>query len=90
MKTIWKVQLAIVGEQTVRLPDGSSFVSVQYQDGIPTAWAEVELNGQLRNYEIRVIGTGHSFDGTDLNHIGTLQDKTVGLVWHVFVKRSPA
>jgi hypothetical protein len=76
---IWKYRLR---EQGIEMPMDAKVLSVQLQDDIPHIWAMVNPHREreLRNFVI--IGTGQSFDDTNMKYIGTYQHNP--FVWHLF------
>lgn len=81
---ILKYTLPVADVQTLFLPPGATYLTVQMQHGQPQLWALVDPGegaGQAR--VIRIYGTGHPIaDDLTLLYIATVQDD--GLVWHVF------
>jgi hypothetical protein len=45
-------------------------------------WAKVSPENELEKRQFLVVGTGHTFDDTDMVYIGTYQDGP--FVWHLF------
>lgn len=85
MKRIFKYPLAITDSQSLLLPIGAKFLSVQFQGELLCLWALVDP--EERNYQqtIRIIGTGHPItDSEYLQFIGTVQQFDGQLVWHIF------
>jgi len=81
--TIWKYPLGRLPVCTLYIPAGAQFLSVQMQNGQPTAWALVDPAKPRLEYKIRMYGTGHVLErrGT---HIGTVIDGE--FVWHYFAE----
>lgn len=84
-KTIWKVELSITDEITVRLPAGWHALCVQMQGGHPCLWAVVNPSRSLEDVPIRCYGTGHPMheDCDPAAYIDTIQMGP--LVFHFFV-----
>lgn len=87
MHTIWKYELKIADEQTIRMPIGATILSVGLQGGLLVMWAKVDPAkwgaGRAEDRTIYVMGTGNPFDEDAKQFIGTVQMPN-GLVWHVF------
>ncbi len=83
---IWKFTLSVTDTQAVRMPLGARVLTVQDQAGRPCIWALVDEGAAPTAYHFRVYGTGHAVDFSDgcTNHVGTIQQRGGGLVWHVF------
>lgn len=87
MATIYKYPLAIVDQQTVRLPFGAQILCAQAQGDSMCLWAMVNPHvGEDQDRDIRVHGTGHPLpdDATSYRYIGTVQLRSGSLVFHVF------
>lgn len=84
MQAIWKVQLAIVDEQTVSLPTGMQPLCVQTQRGEPCLWARCQLERPMFAYKIYCYGTGHKHEVIRGKYLGTVQLPS-GLVFHFFI-----
>ena len=86
MQTIWKFRLDMMDEQTINVPIGSTFLSVQVQRDVPCVWALVDDNAPSVPTTVRIYGTGHpiKFDVTGLEYIGTFQLSGGALVFHLF------
>lgn len=86
MKTIWKFNLSLVGEQVVYMQEGAQILNIQIQYENPVIWALVDL-AKIKSEprRIRMLGTGWSQDHMDdYRYISTIQLK--GDVWHFFVR----
>lgn len=86
MATILKFPLKIQDQQTLKLPGGTRFLSVQYQNDVLCLWAFVQPAVSPMVRTIRIVGTGHDVETDFMNrhtYIGTSQSAD-GLVWHVF------
>ena len=84
MKTIWKFPFEITHHFALMLPDGASFLSVDMQRGTACMWFLVDRTAECveRLFELR--GTGHPFDGTEGEYLGTFQVLNGDLVFHLF------
>ena len=52
-------------------------------------WAKVALGQETTQRQFLLIGTGHPLLRNDLNFIGTVQIRYLGLVWHIFEVMNP-
>ena len=97
MKTIYKYILEPVGAQTLQIPSGAEFLSVQMQHGNLCLWAIVDPEKLLENEYFVIVGTGHPVPEKPkyLQYLGTVQQAARlknlfpehadgALVWHVF------
>lgn len=79
---VWKYTLRIVDLQTLQIPIGARFLSVQMQEGQPQIWALVDENAQLEPRSLAIYCTGQPIWNNPGLFIGTFQ---VGaFVFHVF------
>lgn len=88
MKTIYKYPLAIMGEQSVQMPEYAAILRVGMQAGQLCLWAEVNTDKPIEKRTIEIFGTGHEMTKTHKDYIGTAIDDQNGLVWHVFERLS--
>lgn len=86
MKTIWKYQLEIVGEQSIQLPEGAEILSAQVQCESLCLWALVTPANPIQRRIIEIIGTGHPLDESERKYISTVQADGGDLVRHIFEK----
>lgn len=87
MNTIWKFPLVVTDEQTIFIPAGHQFLTVQIQRGTPCLWASLEDEFRPRkSVKILTVGTGNPCDLTGYTYVGTYQPHNGGLVFHVFAK----
>ena len=80
-KEIWKYKV----ENIIEMPKEAEILSVQIQNGQmfnACIWVKVNPKNELEKRQFVVIGTGHSFDDTNYEYIGTYQDGP--FVWHCF------
>lgn len=90
-RTIWRLRLARVPSQLVRLPPGARVLDVQRREGTDDEldlWAEVTPTEPRRVmlYTVRLVGTGDRApapDG-DLGFVSTVQLRGGELVFHVY------
>lgn len=81
MSRIWKYP--VKGTHfALAMPEGARVLSVQIQHGEPVLWALVDPEGIRRERRFAIVGTGHDFDATALNYVGTFQEGP--FVWHLF------
>lgn len=81
MKSIWKFKIT---QPEVEMPMGAKILTVQSQHNVPTIWAIVNTEEDMKKRTFIVVGTGHEIPKGKLNYIGTIQQMTGMLVWHVF------
>jgi hypothetical protein len=82
---IWEYPLALVGTQTLQMPQGAALLTVQLQASQLTLWALANPTAPLVGRTFAVVGTGEEGDAavmTRANYIGTVSEDR--LVWHVF------
>ena len=85
MNTIWKYHLDLKEVNNVTMPKNAIILKVDADcNGQPTLWAQVNPDAKKELRKFRIFGTGHPITCTNLEFIGTLQQKHIGLVWHVF------
>lgn len=85
--TVWKYLLPITDEHVVEMPRTAHVLSVDIDpSGAGIAlWAWVDPNESQTPRRFCVRGTGHPMAGPGpLAFIGTVVDRHLGLVWHVF------
>lgn len=84
MKTIWKYPLTIhPSRNKLVMPKGSKPLAVQWQEGVPVLWAEVQTDDDPDQVVIvSIYGTGHAMDESTETYLGTLQGGV--FVWHVY------
>lgn len=82
---VWKYPLKVNDHQLVAMPVGARPLCVQLQQGVPMLWALVDPEGEIKNRNVYMLGTGAGSleNPDDYKHIGTVQMD--GLVWHYFV-----
>lgn len=85
--TIWKWTLDLNPVNYLNVPAGTRFLSVGVQYGRIQVWALVPkiTNTLYVNREIRMYGTGHDVDESQLGpFLGTIFNDTGRLVLHIF------
>lgn len=91
MKTIWKFPLETTDLQTIVMPEGAEFLTLQVQAGEPALWALVDDEAPKQQRTFATYGTGRPVRdmakrqaGEQQTYIGTYQLDAGALVWHVF------
>lgn len=79
MRTIFKYQIEI---NSLLIPTGAEFLSVQMQHGEITSWWRVDPEAPTERIRFDVVGTGHLVQD-DGRFLGTVQDGS--FVWHIFM-----
>lgn len=88
---IWKYELEITAEQTIKLPEQSTVLSVCNQRDTLVLYAMVcpDVEG-TREIEVSILGTNHQFNPIGCVFVGTvimgIRNSLGDLVWHVFVR----
>lgn len=85
MKSIWKYQLTIAREQTIRPPKGAKIIHTGLDPtGELCLWAEVDTHEEgSEPLLIRIYGTGHMLYEVGQRHLGSV---VIGdYVWHVYI-----
>lgn len=84
-QSIYMSELEIKGEQTVFVPEGAEFLTVQLRYGIPCLWALIKTDRPMESRKILIRGTGHDAEGVG-RYIGTFQNVECykNTVFHVF------
>lgn len=60
-------------------------LSIQYQKGILTMWALVNLESPKVSRAFKIYGTGHPIEtAVPKMYIGTVQEPGSSFVWHIF------
>jgi hypothetical protein len=89
MRTVYKYHLLTQDAQTIELPRGAEYLTVQMQHDRPTIWALVDTNAPTERHTVRVVGTGNPIERDALagmRYLGTVQEKGwPSFVWHIFV-----
>jgi hypothetical protein len=81
---IWKWTLQSAEVQTIEVPRGAKFLSVQVKDEMPQLWA---LCGETTEYEprkIAIYATGHTIPDDPGKYISTFLMHNGTLVFHAF------
>lgn len=81
---IFKYEIPIEDEFTLKLPHSSQILSFQCQKGKPYIWVLHPENKPLVDHHFSLIGTGHHIKPCECNFIGTVQLLGGDLVYHLF------
>lgn len=87
MNVIWKFPLIVTDRQRIAVPRGARPLSVQSQGDRLTIWVLLDPNEPTTLVlDIFIVGTGNPMpDGEgNLQFLGTVQQFSGALVWHVF------
>ena len=87
MRTIWKFQLEVTDIQTIFIPKGAKFLTVNLQRGIPCLWFEVDSDAPKIASRIVTVGTGHRVDwmSSAMKYLGTYQQLDGEFIGHVYI-----
>lgn len=86
---VYKYELEITDEQTIRLPFAAEILDVQMQGHKCCLWALVDPHNEIEDRTIRIHGTGHHIpNGIKLKYISTFQIAHLGLVFHAFERKN--
>lgn len=70
--------------QTIMVRGGAKPLKVAMQNGVGLVmWCEVDADQRLVPRNVRIVGTGHEFDASILDYVGTVEPVT-GLILHVY------
>lgn len=90
-KVVWKYELpeldSIRGSQFkfgFDIPIGARVIHVAYQGQRAYMWAEVDPEHSTEHRKFFSVGTGHGTVPEFSKHLGTLMEKTTGMVWHIY------
>lgn len=84
-QTIWKYELATIGDSIIELPDGADVLQVANQRERLTLWARVDASRPVRKRRfVSLVTGGDASDVARANYIGTVQLSDGYLVAHVF------
>lgn len=94
-RTVHKHQIpAGSGTTVLRLPEGATFLHAGFQrEGVSVvhAWFEVDSTKPTFERRFQVFGTGHMIPALagmcQLEYVGTAQDQSMSLVWHIYEER---
>jgi hypothetical protein len=81
---IFKYPLVIADKQVVVMPEMAEILSAQFQGDQLVLWVAVDPSRPLFRQSIEIHGTGNPADLRGLRFIGTAQEPSRPLVWHVF------
>lgn len=85
---VYKYELEVTAEQTIKLPFNAAILTVQMQGARCCLWALVDPRNELTERSICIFGTGNPIpDKIRLKYINTFQIPSLGLVFHAFEKK---
>ena len=87
-KAMWKFDVDVSFKTVISMPKDAKILCVQIQHGTPCIWAIVNPNNGTEDREFTVKGTGHSFDDSGKEYIGTFQLSAGDFVGHLFEVKS--
>ncbi len=84
---IWKWTLKVKNYQIIEVPEGSTFIDVQVQSGIPCIWAICDEKASRETRAISMFQTGELIEAENgfelgIRYISTFQKGD--LIFHVF------
>lgn len=83
--TIWKYPVAVTDVFVLKMPAGSTVLSVDVQGREVNLWAEVDQGQPLAERRFRVSGIGHALPADEPRRfIGTFLLQGGTLVFHLF------
>ena len=87
---VFKYEIPVANEPTVRLPKGAGILSVGQQNNKMYLWALVNPSEQQTERRVlRIAGTDHEIaEIEELNFLGTVHMHGGDLVFHVFERDS--
>lgn len=85
MKRIFKYQLLVTHDQTIKLPKGARVLSVGAQGNKVFLWALVDDKEEIESVPFTILGTGEVADVEHCTFLGTVMLYDGELVLHVFV-----
>lgn len=90
-KVVWKYELpelnSIRDSQfkfSLEMPRSAKVLHVAYVGPKAYMWAEVHSDVSKETREFFSVGTGHGAVPVFSKHLGTLIEKTTGMVWHIY------
>ncbi len=84
MYTIYKYEIQIDDNFSLKIPKESEILSFQTQHGTPYIWAKVNPENTTEERKFRLIGTGHPIKEKNLSFIGAIQLHQGTLIFHLF------
>jgi len=87
-RTIWKFAFDVADEIYISMPGDASFLHVAEQHGQPCMWCEVDPDKSPSLVGFRLRGTGHPFDGTEDQYVGSFFMMGGALVFHLYTEKS--
>jgi len=87
--SIWKYTLETTYFQQIKIPSPAKILTIQVQHGVPCIWVLVDLEEDLINKELIIVGTGHPVDDPHtLNYVGSFQLMEGQFIGHLFEKNA--
>lgn len=87
MKAIYKYQIPVRDRVGIAVPGLIKWLFVAVQRETPCIWALVDTDEPIQRHLLHVRGTGHPFDGTEGEHLGSFLLDGGALVFHVFAEK---
>lgn len=85
MRKVWKFPVQLDDRVNVRLPMGSTILTVDMQADELCLWALVNPDQRIHEVRtLRIAGTGHPITDEAVDHLGTFFLHDRALVFHVF------
>jgi len=93
MRVIYKYTIEIGSESlTLRLSEGSKFLSAFAQHSIICLWFEQETTNDIQERYFKIYGTGHEMESESdhiHNYLTTFPMANGALIWHLYELTSP-
>lgn len=84
-KVIWKYNVDLTNEVTIKMPIGAEILAVQNQHDIPRIWVLVDPDAEQEVRTFYIHGTDHEVtDVENKKFIGTFQYHGGDLAFHLF------
>lgn len=84
MKAVWKYDVPIDDDFTLRMPEGAKILSGAVQRGSPVIWALVDTQASDVSRHFILRGTGHSIVDEKLTFIASFFLRDGALIFHLF------
>jgi len=86
-RSVWKFEIQVDDEFTLRMPKGAEMLHVEVQHDKPCLWALVEPANEREERTFYVHGTGHPVR-PGVEHVGSFVLMGGSFVGHLFQPRS--
>lgn len=89
MKKIYRYEIPLKDQFTLKIPADGEILHVGEKDGVPNIWININDEHEWDNRLFFVYATGEPIERDDLKYIGTFQDKKnpdFTFIWHLFEK----